>query len=439
MPASISSPIVAAPFWWEEAPPPRVPRAPLPARVDVAIIGGGYAGLGAALTLARAGRSVALFERQRIGEGASSRNGGMTSASLRPSFAELQRNFGHARAIAIMKEGKEARDELYRFLAEEKIDCDFQLSGLFDGAVNPGDYDDLAREADERRKLLGIDTFAVPRGEQHAYIGTDFYHGGSVRRDIGGLHPAKFLTGLLQRALAAGAGVHEMTAVEGVRREADGFELATSGGAVRSRELLVCTNGYTDGADPWLRRRLVPVRSRIIATAPLTPEQMTKAMPTRMMYVDTRKLSYYYRPSPDGTRILFGGRDGTTAGDPQAPTDHLRAEFARIFPALADVALSHSWFGHVAMNRHMIPRLFVHDGIHYATGFCGSGVVWARWVARKAALRLLGDTSEPPSAFEFAPPPAIPLYRGTPWFIPLVYALYEAQDRKAMLRGGVTR
>ncbi|MBS7538469.1 NAD(P)/FAD-dependent oxidoreductase [Ancylobacter lacus] len=435
MPASNRSTIRPAAYWWEEAPLPRVEPTPLPARVDVAIIGGGYAGLGAALTLARAGRSVAVFERQLIGEGASTRNGGMTSASLRPSLAQLRRSFGHARAVAMLKEGKDAREELYRFLAEERIDCDFQLSGLFDGAVNPGDYDDLAREADERRALLGIDTFAVPRGEQHAYIGTEFYHGGSVRRDIGGLHPGKFLAGLLQRTRDAGAGVHEKTTVEGVRHEVDGFELSTSAGQLRSRDLLVCTNGYTDGANPWLRRRLVPVRSRIIATAPLTLGQMASAMPARMMYVDTRKLSYYYRPSPDGTRILFGGRDGTTAGDPQAPTDHLRAEFARIFPGLANVALTHSWFGHVAMNRHMIPRLFVHDGIHYATGFCGSGVVWARWLARKAALRLLGDTSEPPSAFEFAPPPAIPLYRGKPWFIPLVYALYEAQDRKAMRRG----
>ena len=155
----------------------------------------------------------------------------------------------------------------------------------------------------------------------------------------------------------------------------------------------MAVNGYADASDRWLRRRLVPVRSRIIATEPLSPNLMGALMPRRMMCSETRKLHYYYRPSPDGRRILFGGRDGTIAGDPDWPTENLRQALVDIFPELANTAITHSWFGHVAMNRDMIPRIFTRAGVRYAAGYCGSGVVWARWAGDKAARQILGDSS----------------------------------------------
>jgi glycine/D-amino acid oxidase-like deaminating enzyme len=253
--------------------------------------------------------------------------------------------------------------------------------------------------------------------------------------DIGGLHPAKLLSGILRVAQARDAVIHENTAVLGTSAEVGGVRVATSRGEVLAKKVLVCTNAYTDGFDPWLRRRLVPVRSRIVATEPLDDGAMERLMPKRMMYGDTRQLSYYYRPSPDGSRILFGGRDGTTEGDPLAPTTHLRSELGRIFPELAGIGLTHSWFGQVAMNRDMIPRMFTLGDTVYATGFCGSGVVWARWLGKKAAFKLLGETEKARSAFDFDPPPkAVPFYRGKPWFIPFVYSLYEWRDKRAMRR-----
>jgi hypothetical protein len=131
--------------------------------------------------------------------------------------------------------------------------------------------------------------------------------------------------------------------------------------------------------------------------------------------VDIRKLSYYYRPSPDGSRILFGGRDGTTEGDPSAPTVHLQAELAGLFPERAGVGLAHSWFGYVAMHRDMVPRIFSTGNTVYATGYCGSGVVWARWLGKKAAFKVLGDSEQVRSAFDFDPAPkAISFYSGRP-------------------------
>jgi len=416
------------PYWWEAAPPCYLAQAEVPGRCDVAIVGAGYTGLSAALTLARGGRNVQVFDRMRPGEGASTRNGGIASGSLRHSFAEHERRFGRERAEGIDREGKAAREDLARFIAEERIDCDFKLTGRFTGASQQKDYESLAREADRLVKVLGIEAYAVSHSEQRDSIGTDFYHGGLVRKDIGGLHPAKLHAGLLRRVLDAGATVHGETPVLGVRPDGDGFEVETSRGRIRASNVIAGTNGYADRSDGWLRRRLVPVRSRIIATAPISNNLMSELCPKGYMMGETRALHYYFRPSPDGTRILFGGRDGTIAGDPQWPTESLRRAMLDIFPVLEDVPITHSWFGHVAMNRDMIPRIFTKDGVRYAAGYCGSGVVWARWAGKKAALALMGHP-DATSALDFRPPKAVPFYTGQPWFMPAVFAWYAAKDR----------
>ncbi|TBY51784.1 FAD-binding oxidoreductase [Rhizobium leguminosarum bv. viciae] len=402
---------------------------------DVAIVGGGYTGLSAAITLARAGKHVQLFDRQALGQAASSRNGGMASGSIRPGRKELIKRFGEGRANAILMEGKQAREDLWRFLKDEAIECEFTLSGLFDGAMTADEADELRRHADFLHTKLAIEAFPVKRSDVGEYIGTDLYVGGMVRRDIGGLQPAKLLAGMIRAASTANAVLHDNTAVLGSVNENAGVRIQTQRGEVFAAKLLVCTDGYTDGFDPWLRRRLVPVRSRIIATEPLGAEVMDRLMPARMMHGDMRKLSYYYRPSPDGTRILFGGRDGTTEGDPVAPMVHLQTELARLFPELADVGLTHSWFGYVAMHRDMIPRMFSSGNTVYATGYCGSGIVWGRWLGKRAAFKILGDEEQSRSAFDFDPAPkAVPFFSGNPWFIPIVYAMYERHDKKTLRR-----
>jgi glycine/D-amino acid oxidase-like deaminating enzyme len=179
---------------------------------------------------------------------------------------------------------------------------------------------------------------------------------------------------------------------------------------------------------------MVPVRSRIIATAPISANLMGALMPRRMMLSDTRKLHYYYRPSPDGTRVLFGGRDGTIAGDADWPSASLREAMVTILPELRDTEITHSWFGYVAMNRDMVPRIFSREGMRYAAGYCGSGVVWARWAGQKAAWQVLGEAAGA-SALDFRPPAAVPLFNGHAWFMPAVFAWLTLQDRLAA-RGG---
>jgi glycine/D-amino acid oxidase-like deaminating enzyme len=424
----------ATPYWWEAAPLKPLPEQPLPKKLDVLIVGAGYAGLAAGLVLAREGRSVAAFDAMNPGEGASTRNGGITSGSIRPDYDTLARRFGEEKALAIEAEGKAAREFLYDFIRTEGLACDFQLVGQFKGAFGYEQYEAMARSAERLAKKLGIEAYPVPYAEQRKYIGTDVYRGGTVRMDIGGLHPAKFHAELLRVALASGLAVHGRTPVTSIERDGSGFRVATAAGSVQARQVLVCTNGYTDGVVPFLRRRLVPVRSRIIATEELAPEVMARLMPKRMMITENREVGFYYRPSPDGKRILLGGRDSSRVGDPVAPKLLLRRGLVNLFPELENVRLSHSWFGNVAMNRDMIPRIFEKDGIVYATGFCGSGVVWAPWIGMHAAHKLMGQEERARTAFDFRPPAFIPFYRGNPWFMPAFIQGYRMRDRIAMWR-----
>jgi glycine/D-amino acid oxidase-like deaminating enzyme len=192
----------------------------------------------------------------------------------------------------------------------------------------------------------------------------------------------------------------------------------------------MATNGYTDGANPWLRRRLVPVTSRIIATEEISPNLMQHYFPKNRTVAETRKLYRYYRPSPDRKRIVFGGRETMFSTEPMVNAEHIRKGLIEVFPDLKDVRVERSWSGFVAFNRDDTPRLFESDGVIYACGYCGSGVVWARWLGERAAYKVLGSP-EAETVFEGPPPAAVPLYWGKPWFIPIAIGWYGLQDMTA--------
>jgi len=417
------------PYWWEEVPRPELPETAIAAKCDVAVIGSGYAGLAASLELQRKGRSVQVFDKGVAGGGGSSRSGGIASGNIRISFSRMIATLGLERAKAYYGEGIEARRDLAQFIADERIDCQFRPVGLFRGATRPDHYEQLAREADALNEHFDLGATIVPKSAQHEEIGSDFFHGGIVRPDIGGLHPGWLHQGMLDAALNSGVAVHAHTAVTGFSKEGTRFELNTSRGKVSSRDVIVCTNAYSDRAVPWLQKRIVPVPSMIIATDPIPKKLMDRLCPKRRMLGDTGRISRYFRPSPDGTRILLGSRSaGALQPDGPVGHEHLRNKLHEIFPELADVNLGHVWWGFVAMNLDHLPQLAVKDGVHYATGFCGSGVIWARWFGRKAALKILDDPAGA-SAFEGQRFSAVPFYRGNPWFLPATIGWFRLLDR----------
>jgi glycine/D-amino acid oxidase-like deaminating enzyme len=199
---------------------------------------------------------------------------------------------------------------------------------------------------------------------------------------------------------------------------------------VRARDVIVATNGYTGTLTPWLRRRVIPIGSYIIATEPLDPEVMDRLFPTQKVVSDTRKVVYYYRPSPDRTRIVFGGRVTSGETSPLRSGGMLRADLIGIFPELKDVRISHSWMGFVAYTFDELSHIGKHDGVHYAMGYCGSGVGMASYLGTRIGQQVLG-LEEGRTALDGFRFQTRPLYSGKPWFLPMAVAYYRWRDGAA--------
>ena len=415
-------------YWLDGLPdPPALPDRPL-AKVDVAIVGSGYTGLNAAVETARGGRSTLVLDAGDPGSGCSTRNGGQISTSVKPTLEKLTARVGADRARAIRQEGGNALDWIEDFVTREGIACDFRRAGRYHGAHTPKHYQTLLRDAELLRRNEGIEVFEVPRQDQRRELGSDIYHGGVVFPRHAVLNPARSQRGLMERAVDAGVHITGHCAVTGIARDAGGFLVKTAKGQVRARDVIVATNGYTGNVTPWLRRRVIPIGSYVIATEELPEDLVDRLFPTDRIVTDTCKVVYYYRASPDRTRILFGGRVSARETNPLLSAPRLYADMCRIFPDLSGYKITHSWTGTVAYTFDELAHTGTHDGVHYAMGYCGSGVSMASYLGMRMGQKVLG-LKEGMTAFDGLPFPTRPLYYGKPWFLPAAVAWYRWRDR----------
>lgn len=418
------------PFWWEAAPPEAAADVALPARVDVAIIGAGYAGLAAALTLARAGRSVLVLDAEAPGHGASTRSGGMVGHGHRLSYAGLIDRFGRAKAQALIREGMASLDFTVSLIEREGIDARLLRTGRFRGAARPADYESLAREADLLAKDLGMAVAVIPRAEQAREIASDRYHGGLLFLAHGGLHPALFHRGLLAAARRAGAVVAGHAPVLAVCRADAGHEIHTPRGRLEAGEVLVTTNGYTGRRPvPALARRLVALPSFVVATEPIGQNRVRALIPNGRMMVETAASHLYFRPSPDGERIVLGGRAALHPIPLRQAASRLGAHLVRVFPQLDGIRLDHVWTGNVAMTRSDLPAIGRdRDGCWYALGCNGSGVALMPYLGHKAAQKILGDPNGA-TAFDDIRAGSVPFLFARPLLQRTLSLVWQARER----------
>jgi glycine/D-amino acid oxidase-like deaminating enzyme len=416
-----------APYWWDRTPRPAPMASDLPRAVDVVVIGSGYTGLSAALMTARGGRTTLVLDAEDAGWGCSTRNGGQISTSIKPGYDELVRRHGANTAFHIVKDGHDSLAWISEFVAREQIDCDFRVVGRFHAAHGPRHYQALAERLRHQPKGLEIAAHMVPRSEQHGELGTETYHGGIVYQRHASVDPARLHQGMLDRALAAGADVVANCRANRIKPNGKGFHVETGRGLVAARNVVVATNGYTGELTPWLRRRVIPIGSYIIATEPLAQETMVRLMPKDRVISDTRKVVYYYRASPDRTRILFGGRVSASEQDPRITGPRLHTEMVRIFPELVDTRISHSWAGFVAYTFDELMHVGEHEGVHYAMGYCGSGAGMAGYLGMRIGQQVLG-LSAGHTGLNAVSFPSRPFYRGDPWFLAPTVAYYRWRD-----------
>ncbi len=411
-------------YWWDQAKPAEDSEQQLPAKVDVAIIGAGYSGLQAAVQTARAGQSTLVLDAEAAGWGCSTRNGGQISTSIKPDLSTLERRYGSEIAKGIIAEGKASLKYIQHFVESEAVDCDFHITGRFHGAHTRRHYDRMAREC----STDGLETFMVPRAEQHTEIATDYYHGGMVYPHYASINPGLYHQGLTRIAQTAGAQIISYCRVNDLTRNSGGFALQTAKGMVQAERVIIATNGYTGALTPWHQRRVIPIGSYIIATQEISPDLMDEILPTNRMMTDTRKLVYYYRPSPDRKRILFGGRVSLKETDPLKSGPKLHREMLRLLPQLAGTRISHSWNGFVAYTFDELMHVGHDKGLHYAMGYCGSGVGIASYLGMRLGQQAAG-IAEGRTPFDQIPFPSRPFYQGNPWFLAPSILAYRLRDR----------
>ena len=404
--------------------------APLPEKVDVAIIGGGYTGLSAARTLAKQGVRAAVLEANTIGWGASSRNGGMVLTGLKLGMQTVMKKYGREIAKKLFQCSLDSIDTVEQIVNEENIDCGFARYGHLLTANKPKHYHSLEEEAEFMEIEFGHKIHLVPREQQRTEIGSDIYHGALLDECSGGLNPAQYVAGLARAAESAGASLHARARVTRLERQANRFLITTERGALSANKVVVGTSGYTSSVTKNLQTKIIPIGSFIIATETLSAELARELIPNGRMIFDFKHYLNYFRLWEN--RMIFGGRAAffpETSSTIQRSAEILRREMVQVYPQLKDAKVEYVWGGTLDFAFDMMTHVGEMGGIYYSLGYAGHGVAMATYLGKTVAEAMLKENikEHPFNRFPF---PAAPLraYNGFPWFLPLAGAWHKILD-----------
>ena len=370
-------------------PPVAAPPLDGDARADVAIIGGGFTGLSAALHLAESGADVALLEANEPGWGASGRNGGQVNPGLKPDPDQVERDFGPDLGRRMVRLAWAAPQTVFDLIRRHQIICDAHQTGTLRAAYIPRDAAS-ARESALQGVRRGMPVEVLEGSELAARTGTRRYTCAMLDRSGGFVNPLGYARGLAQAAIQAGAHLHGATPAQRVRREGGLWAVETARGTVRAERIIIGTNGYTDGLWPRLRRSIVPLYSAIVATEPLPEPVAAQVMPARSVLYELGAITTYYRVD-GGNRLLMGGRSPMRDMTTLPEYDYLVRYALRLFPALRGIRWTHGWNGQIAVTPDHYPHFHEPaENVHIALGYNGRGVAMATVMGSLLAKRVLG-------------------------------------------------
>jgi len=385
------SPISPGYSWYEDTIGlrPEYPRLDGDRQADVAIVGGGFTGLSAAVHLAKAGADVALIEAHRMGDGASGRNGGQLGTGQRAWAEELESDLGYTRSKALFDLAEEAKAHLIDFAQVNGIEIDYIPGQL--SVVHRRRYVNAYRaHADIMRERYSYPHISFMGAEEtKERLGSTRYVAGIRDTGTGHIHPLKLVVGTARIAAAAGAHLFEGTRATNINTLSGKVRVATPFGTITAEKCLIATDAYTGNLEPAVAAHLLPIASFIGATVPLGAD--SPVLPGGESVDDSRFVVRYFRKSKDG-RLLFGGREVYSKGSPREIRAQIRRQIAEVYPYLRDIEITHAWGGSVGIT--MPRRPFVREvmpNVIAAGGYSGHGVMLANFMGRLYAEAAAGN------------------------------------------------
>ena len=392
-----------APSWYAATahPHPTDPALEGDIRTDVAVVGGGYTGLSAALHLAQAGRQVVLVDAHRAGWGASGRNGGQVGSGQRVDQPELEATFGPDRARALWQIGQDAKALVRDLIARHDIACDLR-PGILYADHRQRHAADTREYVDHMNRVYDYPVEYLTAAQVREHLGTEAYHSGLLDPDGAHLHPLNYALGLAAAARAAGASLYGNTRVTARQ----GRVLHTARGRIEADHVILACNGYLGDLDGVVARHVMPINNFIVATEPLG-DRAQELMPKDVAVADSKFVVNYFRLSDDG-RMLFGGGESYGYKFPSDIRAVVSKPMLEVFPQLKDVKLDYAWGGTLAITRKRMPYLTrPAPNMLSASGYSGHGVGTAVHAGQLMAHAIQGQAAGF-DALALVPLPAFP-------------------------------
>ncbi|MFT3986085.1 NAD(P)/FAD-dependent oxidoreductase [Aestuariivirga sp.] len=355
---------------------------------DVCVIGAGFTGLSAALELAKAGYRVVVLEAERVGHGASGRNGGQICTGFSSGQAKIAAQLGKADARKCFDLAQESKQLIVNRITDHKIDCDLQW-GYLHAIPKPHQMKELVDWKEEYDALGYTDTSILTKQELEDKLGTRLYHGALREGGAGHFHPLNYCLGLARAAIEAGAVIHEGSRVLSVETGSTP-SATTAKGTVKAKFMVIAGNAYLGRTVPTLLGKVMPVGSYIIATEPLGENRARALIRDNEAVANTNFIVDYFRLTKD-TRMLFGGRASYSTLEPPNLGAYMRPRMTAVFPQLRDAQIAYAWGGFIAITANRIPDCGrLSPTTYYAHGYSGQGVALAGLYGKLMAEAIRG-------------------------------------------------
>ncbi len=387
------SPAPHAPSWYAATAVPAPARPALAGAItaDVCVVGAGYTGCHAALELAERGYRVVVLEAERVGWGASGRNGGQICTGFAHGQEAIEAAVGKADALALFRLAEEAKALLAQRIERHAIACDLKWGYLY-AAFKQRQLEDCRAECALLQGAYDYGQVSVlEKAELKQHIDSDAYVGGLYDGGAGHLHPLNYALGLAAAAEAAGATIHEASRVTQIVPGRKVTLRTAAGGEVKADFVILAGNAYLGDLVPAIRRTVMPVATYMTATEVLGENRAAALMPSDIAIGDCNFVLNYFRRSSDD-RLLFGGGVSYTAAMPASLPAKMRRSMLKIFPQLADTQQDFTWGGNVAITQDRAPHFGRHaDNILFAQGFSGQGVALTAIAGKTMAETVAGQ------------------------------------------------